>query len=104
MNRSFMALLLMLTLSLQGSVAAFAAVHTVLQPGCGVAAEQVSVSHKSCCLTGGTQAAGCCLDACAGAVSMSLSPATPSISYGRPSLVARVGSNLFSSRGALPLT
>ncbi len=104
MKRQLTALLLMLVMGMQGSLAAFAAVHPMMQPDCQTSAGGVAASHKSCCPGGGSHPASCCLDGCLAVAAVAL-PALPAslVWYGRPTLQRHFGTVNFFSRGDSPL-
>jgi hypothetical protein len=93
MNRQLIAVILMLALGLQGSIAAFAATSPVMPTDCQ--------SADACCPKG-QHAMSCCLDLCLANVGVTVSPATLAW-YARstPSLPASIST--FSSRGDSPL-
>jgi hypothetical protein len=93
MKRQLIAVILMLAIGLQGSIAAFAATAPSMSTGCQ--------SADACCPKG-QHAMSCCLDLCLTNVGVSVSAAVLAW-YPRstPSLPASISN--FSSRGDSPL-
>jgi hypothetical protein len=104
MKRQLTALILMLAMSMQGSVVAFAAVQSLMQSDCQTSTDSVAASHNSCCPGSGSHPASCCLDACLAVAAVAL-PALPAslISYSRPTPERHFGTANFFSRGDSPL-
>src|SRR5258708_4580747 len=101
MMRQLLALVLLLAVGLQGSLAAFAAVDPA-QSACQTAAEsQAGPSHTPCCPSG-SHAMNCCLDACPTAVAVSSSD-TALVWYRRGKSSPQSPTTTFSSRGDSPL-
>jgi len=101
MTRQFVALILMLAIGLQGSLAAFAA-NSLGQSDCQTTAEsQAGGSHRSCCPSG-SHMANCCLDACPTAVAATTSSAAL-VWHRRATSVLQFQTTTFSSRGDSPL-
>jgi|SRR5882757_8480403 len=101
MTRQFVALILMLAIGLQGSLAAFAA-GAPGQSDCQTTAEShAGASHTSCCPSG-SHMASCCLDACPTAVAVTASSAAL-VWHRRATSVLQLHTTTFSSRGDSPL-
>src|ERR1700675_2763713 len=101
MTRQLVALILMLAVGLQGSVAAFAA-SAPGQSDCQAAAEsQAGVSHTSCCPSG-SHTSNCCLDACPAAIAVTATSAAI-VWYRRTASFLQFHTTTFSSRGDSPL-
>ena len=104
MKRQLIALIVMLAIGLQGSLAAFAAVTPWMQPDCQTATEMIGsdASPKPCCPSG-SHMLSCCLDVC---VSTTAVPTAPQalIWYGRTTLDLNFPTATFSSRDDSPLT
>ncbi len=101
MKRQLIALIMMLAIGVQGSVAAFAAGAPAMQTDCQTAAQNPNLDHKCCC-PHGLHAASCCLDACTATVAVTGSPA--SLIWYRGSVPApQFGHVAFVSRGDSPL-
>jgi hypothetical protein len=103
MKRQLIALIVILAIGLQGSVAAFAGISQIMSTDCQTAlASHSGVSQDSCCPKG-QHGTGCCLEVCAatlaGAVPM------PPVLKGLPraTLVPQLRPTRFSSRGDSPL-
>jgi len=102
MKRQLTALILMLAMSTQGSLVAFAAVAPLMQSDCQTSVYSLAAPHNSCCPGGGSHPASCCLDACLAAVALPALPASL-VSYSRPMPVRHFGTANFFSRGDSPL-
>jgi hypothetical protein len=102
MKRQLIALIVILALGLQGSVAAFAAASEMMSSDCTTSSVgQSDTSHKSCCPSG-LHTASCCLDACLATVAVAMSPGS-SVWYGRSARALPIHTATFSSRGDAPL-
>jgi len=102
-KRQFIALIVMVTLGLQGSVFAFAAATPLMESVCRTSAESQDIAHKSCC-PGGLHTVSCCSDLCPTALAFAAtaSPA-PLAWYNRTAPALRFPTIAFSSRGESPL-
>jgi hypothetical protein len=102
MNRQLIALLLMLVIGLQGSMAAFAAASPLLSADCQTTAVTYSDASQDSCCPKGRHAMNCCLDLCLSIVGVIVSPVAFSwFALSAPALPAK--SSTFSSRGDSPL-
>jgi hypothetical protein len=103
MKRQLIALIMILAIGLQGSLAAFGAATPVMQSDCQTAAESQDVTAKSCCPSG-VHTASCCSDACPAAATAAVSASPTSlILHSRTAPVLQVGTASFLSRGDSPL-
>jgi hypothetical protein len=101
MTRQVVALILMLAVGLQGSLAAFSA-SALGQSDCQTTAEgHVGASHTSCCPSG-SHMANCCQDACPTAVAVTTSSAAL-VWYRHTASVLQFRTTTFSTRGDSPL-
>ena len=101
MTRQLVAFILMLALSLQGSVAAFAAVAPG-QSDCQTASEgPAGTSHTSCCPSG-LHTATCCQDACPAVIAITVSSSVLAW-HCLPAEFLQFHTTIFSSRGDSPL-
>jgi hypothetical protein len=101
MKRQLIALLMILAIGLQVSVAAYAAAAPVMQSDCQSSAEYQNVSDNSCCPSG-VHIANCCLDACMMTANVSLG-SIPMIWSGHSVFDPQFEVSAFSSRGDAPL-
>jgi hypothetical protein len=99
MKRQLIALILMLAIGLQGSMAAFAATSPV-STDCRTTAHS-GASQDSCC-PNGQRAVSCCLDLCLSTVGATVSQVAPTW-FIPPSESTVVKPAIFSSRGDSPL-
>jgi hypothetical protein len=93
MKRQLIAVILMLAIGLQGSIAAFAATAPSMSTGCQ--------SADACCPKG-QRAMSCCLDLCLANVGVTVAPTTLAW-YARPAAILPARISTFSSRGDSPL-
>jgi hypothetical protein len=101
MTRRVLALILMLAVGLQGSVAAFAA-NAPGQSDCQTTADShTGASHTSCCPSG-SHLANCCQDACPTAVAVTASSAAL-VWHRRAASILQFHTTAFSTRGDSPL-
>jgi hypothetical protein len=101
MKRQLIALLMILAIGLQVSLAAYAAAAPAMQSDCQSSAENQNVSDDSCC-PGGVHIANCCLDACMMTANVSLG-SIPMIWSGHSVFDPQFEVSAFSSRGDAPL-
>jgi hypothetical protein len=102
MKRQLIALILMLAIGLQGSVAAFAGTAPLMSTDCQTTAMAHSgASQDSCCPTG-QRAMSCCLDLCLSTMGAAVSPIALTWVI-PPSELQVIKPAIFSSRGDSPL-
>jgi hypothetical protein len=101
MKRQLIALIMILAIGLQGSLAAFAAGTPVMQADCQTSADSQDIAQKSCCPSG-LHTAGCCQDACMAMIAIAASPVSLAW-YGRTAPPAQLRISTFFSRGDSPL-
>jgi hypothetical protein len=103
MKRQLIAVIMILGLGLQGSLAAFAAAAPLMQSDCQTSRQTQDVADKSCCPRG-VHTTSCCSDACSAAVAATVaaSPA-PLIWDNRTTPALRFGTPFFLSRDDSPL-
>jgi hypothetical protein len=102
MKRELIALILMLAIGLQGSLAALAATSPSIPAVCQTAAAAHADAVRDSCCPKGQYAMSCCLDLCLSTVGTIASPISL-IWFDRPSEAAATKSAIFSSRGDSPL-
>jgi hypothetical protein len=101
MRRELVALIMMMAIGLQGSMAAFAATSPAMSTDCESAIGQSDASQDSCCPKG-QHAMSCCLDLCLATVGAVPSPAALTW-FSPPAKPQTAKSSSFSSRGDSPL-
>jgi hypothetical protein len=102
MKRELIALILILAIGLQGSLAAFAATSALMSTDCqSTAAAHSDAAQDSCCPKG-QRAMSCCLDLCLSTLGATVSPIALT-SLDRPSEPLASKPAIFSSRGDSPL-
>jgi len=102
MKAQLIAVILMLAIGLQGSVAAFAATSTLMSTDCQATASLLSDASQDSCCPKGHRAMSCCLDLCLSNVGVTVSPAA-SVWYARSASALPAQTSIFSSRGDSPL-
>jgi hypothetical protein len=102
MKRELIALILMLGIGLQGSIAAFAATSPLLSTDCQTTAMAHSDALQDSCCPKGEHAMSCCLDLCLSTVGVIVSPATLA-AFASPARLLTAKPAIFSSRGDSPL-
>ena len=102
MKRQHIAVLLMLTIGLQGSMAAFASASPLMPTGCQTVAKSHSEASEDACCPKGHHAVSCCLDLCLTDIGVTLSPSTL-VGYARTTPVLLARTAIFFSRGDSPL-
>jgi len=102
MKRALIAWIVLVALSLQGSMVAYAAVAASV-PDCQMSGEMHShAAHKPCCPGGSHAVSCCCPDVCGTVMGVPLT--TSSLAwYGRSALIPQLSIESFSSRGDSPL-
>jgi hypothetical protein len=103
MARPFNVWIMLVALSLQGSMVAHAAIVSSMPSDCQTSAGTAfNVSHKSCC-PGGSHAMSCCPDICVGVLAiLSTAPASPSW-HGHSVPIPQWRTTSFASRDDSPL-
>jgi hypothetical protein len=102
MKREFVALILMMAIGLQGSIAAFAAPSPLMSTDCQTAATAHSSASQDSCCPKGQHAMSCCLDLCLSTVGTTVSPVA--LTWSAPPVKLQAAkSSSFSSRGDTPL-
>jgi hypothetical protein len=102
MKRDLIALILMLAIGLQGSLAAFAAASPLMSTGCQTTAATHSDALQDSCCPKGERAMSCCLDLCLSTVGATVSPVALSW-FASPAQLLTARPSIFSSRGDSPL-
>jgi hypothetical protein len=102
MKREIIALILMLAIGLQGSMAAFAATSPLMSADCQTTAMEHSDASQDSCCPQGQHAMSCCLDLCVSTVGATASPTVLTLVAVAPELQVTTAS-IFSSRGDSPL-
>jgi hypothetical protein len=102
MKRQLIAVILMLAIGLQGSMAAFAATSTVMSTDCQTTATSLPDASQDSCCPKGQRAMSCCLDLCLSNVAVTVSPPA-SEWYARSVAALPAQTSIFSSRGDSPL-
>jgi hypothetical protein len=102
MKRELTALILMLVIGLQGSVAAFAATSPLMSTACQTTAMDHSDASQDSCCPKGQRAMSCCLDLCLSTVGATVSPIALTW-FTPPSELMATKPAIFSSRGDSPL-
>jgi hypothetical protein len=102
MKRELIALILMLAIGLQGSMAAFAATSPLMSSDCQTTATAHADAAQDSCCPKGQHAMSCCLDLCLSTVGTIASPMALTW-FDRPSEAVATKPAIFSSRGDLPL-
>jgi hypothetical protein len=102
MKRELIALILILAIGLQGSLAAFAATSPSMPTECQTTASAHSDASQDSCCPNGQHAKSCCLDLCLFTVGGVVSPIALSW-FDQPSEAPATKPAIFSSRGDSPL-
>jgi hypothetical protein len=102
MKREIIALILMLAIGLQGSMAAFAATSPSMSTDCQTTAMGHSDASQDSCCPKGQHAMSCCLDLCLSSVGATVSPIALGL-FSAPAELQVTTSSVFSSRGDSPL-
>jgi hypothetical protein len=104
MKRRLVALIVMLAISLQSSVVAFAGISPIMSAGCQTAAISHSDASQDSCCPKGQRSMGCCFDACAGTVAGAVMMTPQAMNWhGHATLLPQFRTTHFSSRGDSPL-
>jgi hypothetical protein len=102
MKRELIALILILAIGLQGTLAAFAATSPFMSTDCQTTTAAHSDGAQASCCPKGQHARSCCLDLCLSTVGTIVSPIALTW-FDRPSEVLATKPAIFSSRGDSPL-
>jgi hypothetical protein len=102
MKRQLIALIAMLAIGLQGTMAAFAATSPLMSTDCQSTASLHSDASKDTCCPKGQHAMSCCLDLCLSNVGVTVAPAALAW-FARSAPVVPAQISIFSSRGDSPL-
>jgi hypothetical protein len=102
MKRELIALILMIAIGLQGSMAAFASTSPLMSADCQTTAMAHSDASQDSCCPKGQHAMSCCLDLCLSTVGATASPIVLTI-FTAPADLQVATSSIFSSRGDSPL-
>jgi hypothetical protein len=103
-KRQFIAVVVLLAIALQGSVAAFAQISPLMLTDCQTTAASHSDSSQDSCCPKGQHTIGCCLEACVSIVAGAVTTAPQALHWpGSALLVPQFLSTRFSSRGDSPL-
>jgi hypothetical protein len=104
MKRQLIALVVMLTIALQGSVIAFAGISPLMSTDCQSAVVSHSDASPDSCCPKGRLTMGCCLEACVGTVAAAVTTAPQVLNWlGSATLLPRFLATRFFSRGYSPL-
>ena len=103
MKRNFVALILMLAVTLQGSLLAFANASAQMPSNCITLMASTPHTPQDACCSSVTHALMCCQDACPATAAVIGSFTAPLIFYGRPVPALPIHTEIFSSRGESPL-
>jgi hypothetical protein len=104
MKRQLLALIVILAIGLQGSVAAFAGISSLMASDCQTAAISHSAASQDSCCPKGHHTMSCCLEACLGTVAGAATAAPQALKWlGSAMLLPQFLSTRFSSRGDSPL-
>jgi hypothetical protein len=104
MKRQFIAVIVMLAIGLQGSVAAFAGISPLMSTDCQTAGLSYSDAAQDSCCPKGQHAMSCCLEACAGTVAGAVTKAPQALNWHpHAALPPQFRVTRFSSRGDSPL-
>jgi hypothetical protein len=102
MKRALIALILMLAIGLQSSVAAFASTSPLMSADCQTTAMiHADASQDSCCPKG-QRAMSCCLDLCLSTLGATVSPKVLAL-FATPVKLRAANPSIFFSRGESPL-
>jgi hypothetical protein len=102
MKRELTALILMIAIGLQGSLAAFAATSPLMSTDCGTTAVVYSDASQDACCPKGQYAMSCCLDLCLSTVGATVPPIAL-IRFAPPAELLATKPAIFTSRGDSPL-
>jgi hypothetical protein len=104
MKRQLIATIVMLVISLQSSVVAFAGISPLMSTDCQIGANSHSDTSQDACCPKGQHTMSCCLEACAGTAA-GVTAMTPQVLnwHGHATLLPQFRTTYFSSRGDAPL-
>src|ERR1700734_449578 len=102
MKRKLIAVILMLAIGLQGSLAAYSSTKPLMSTGCQTTVGSHSDASQDSCCPKGQHAMSCCLDLCLSNICVTVSPVTLAW-YADPAPVPLAQASIFSSRGDSPL-
>jgi len=103
MKRQLLAVIVMLTIALQGSVVAFAEI-SPLSGDCQTAGISHTAASQGSCCPKGQHTMRCCLEACVGTVAVAVTTTPQVLNWlGSATLLPQFVSTRFSSRGDSPL-
>jgi hypothetical protein len=102
MKRQLVALILLLAVTLQGSLVAFAGVSGPMSSDCATSVASASQAEDSCCPSG-THTVSCCQDACPAIAAVLGSPLVSIIWNARSEMALPFHIETFSTRGDSPL-
>jgi hypothetical protein len=104
MTRQLIALLVMLAIGLQGSVAAFAGIAPLTSTDCQTSLVAHSDASQDPCCPKDQHRVGCCLEACVGTVAGAVTTTPQALKWLKAeTLLPQFLSTRFSSRGDSPL-
>jgi hypothetical protein len=104
MKRQLIALIVVLAIGLQMSVAALAVAFPLVSTGCQTAAISYSDPSEESCCPKSQHTTNCCLDACVAAVALAVTMAPQALSWhGRAAPAPQFRTTHFSSHGDSPL-
>jgi hypothetical protein len=102
MKRGLIALILMIAVGLQGSMAAFASTSPRMSSDCQTTAMTHSDASQDSCCPKGQRAMNCCLDLCLSTGGATVSPIVLAL-FAAPAELQAATSSIFASRGDSPL-
>jgi hypothetical protein len=102
MKRELIALILILVIGLQGSMAAFASTSPLKSTDCQTTAMAHADASQDTCCPKGQRAMSCCLDLCLSTLGATVSPTALAL-IATPAKLQAVNSSIFISRGDSPL-
>jgi hypothetical protein len=104
MKRQLVAVIVMLAISLQSAVVAFAGISPIMSTDCQTAAISHSDASRDSCCPKGERTLSCCLEACAGTVAGAVTMTPQALNWhDHVTLLPQFRTPHFSSRGDSPL-
>jgi hypothetical protein len=104
MKRQLIALIVMLAISLQGSIVAFAGISPSMATHCQTAGNSYSAASQDSCCPSGQHTMSCCLQVCVGTIAGAVTTTPQVLSWlGFATLLPQSLATRFSSRGDSPL-
>jgi len=104
MKRQLIAVIVMLSIGLQGSLVAFAGIPPLMSTDCQTTTVSHSDASQDSCCPKGQHTMGCCLEACAGTLAGTVTTIPQALNWlGSATQLPQFLSTRFSSRGDSPL-